>query len=456
MRRVRIGAGMGFYGDSILPALETLRRGQVQYLAMDHLAELTLAILQKDRQRDPTLGYTRDMGEVMGRLLPEAVPRGVRLITNGGGINPPGAAREVLRVARELGLEGLRVAVVTGDGIGDRLEELEAAGVRFADPERGRTLAEVRDRVLFASVYLGAGPIVRALQMGADVVVTGRTTDTAPFAAPLIHEFGWAPDDWDRLAVGIVAGHLLECSGQATGGNFSGRWWEVEGLDRIGYPIAEVDEGGGLVITKAEGTGGLVTVDTVKEQLLYEIHDPAQYLTPDVTVDLSQVRLQPAGPDRVRVSGIRGRPAPPTLKALVGYEAGWAGEGMMGFSWPDALPKARRAAAILQAQMARLGIEAEEVHVAYLGYDSLHGPTAPEPDPDQVNEVFLRMAIRTQRAEDAARFARLFPPLALSGPPFIGGLGGVSRPRQLLGFLTGLVPRDLIEPHVRVELWEVG
>lgn len=456
MRRVRVGAGIGFYGDSILPAVETAKHGRVQYLAMDHLAELTLAILQKDRQKDPSLGYTRDVGETMRRLLPETLPRGIRLVTNAGGIHPHGAAQEVLRVARELGVGRLRVAVVTGDGIGHRLDELEAAGVRFEDRETGRTLAEVRDRVLFASVYLGAWPIVEALRLGADVVVTGRTTDTAPFAAPLIYEFGWASDDWDRLAAGILVGHLLECSGQATGGNFSGHWWEVENLDRIGYPVAEVDEAGGILITKTEGTGGLVTVDTVKEQLLYEIHDPACYLTPDVTVDLSRVRLEQVGPDQVRVSGVRGMPAPATLKALVGYGAGWAGEGMMGFSWPDALPKARRAAAILRAQMARLGIEAEEVHEAYLGYNALHGPMAPEPDPDQLNEVFLRMAIRTRRPEEAARFARLFPPLALSGPPFIGGLGGVGRPRQLLGFLSALIPRELIEPHVQVELLEVG
>lgn len=456
MKRIRIGAGMGFYGDSILPALETVQRGQVQYVAMDHLAELTLAILQKDRQRDPSLGYTRDIGETMRLLLPETLSRGIRLITNAGGINPQGAAQEVLRVARELGVGRVRVAVVTGDGIGHRLDELEAAGVRFEDPETGQTLAGVRDRVLFASVYLGAWPIVEALRRGADVVVTGRTTDTAPFAAPLIHEFGWSSDDWDRLAAGILVGHLLECSGQATGGNFSGRWWEVEGLDGIGYPIAEVDAAGAVIITKAAGTGGLVTVDTVKEQLLYEIHDPSAYLTPDVTLDLSRVRLEQVGADQVRVSGVRGRPAPATLKALVGYAAGWAGEGMLGFSWPDALPKARRAAEILRAQLDRLGIVADEVHEAYLGYDSLHGPVAPEPDPDRLNEVFLRMAIRTQRPEDAARFARLFPPLALSGPPFIGGLGGVSRPRQLLGFLSALIPRELIEPHVRVELLEVG
>ncbi|HEY8532001.1 MAG TPA: acyclic terpene utilization AtuA family protein, partial [Limnochorda sp.] len=226
MKRVRVGAGMGFYGDSILPALETVKHGRVQYLAMDHLAELTLAILQKDRQKDPNLGYTRDIGEIMRLLLPEALPRGVRLITNAGGINPRGAAQEVLRVASDLGLGRVRVAVVTGDGIAHRLDELEAAGIRFEDPETGQDLAAVRDRVLFASVYLGAWPIVEALRQGADVVVTGRTTDTAPFAAPLIDELGWRPDDWDRLAAAMVAGHVLECSGQATGGNFSGRWWE--------------------------------------------------------------------------------------------------------------------------------------------------------------------------------------------------------------------------------------
>lgn len=446
---------MGFYGDSIYPSLDTALRGDVQYLAFDDLAELTMAILEKDRQRNPGGGFTKDIGPLMRELLPVTHPRGIRLVTNSGGINPDGARKEVFRVAQELGITGLKVAIVEGDNIRDRLEDLRTAGEDLRNMDDGRPVDEILSRLLFASVYLGAAPIVEALRQGAEVVITGRTTDTAQFAAPLIYEFGWQPDDWQRMASAILVGHLLECAGQVSGGNFSGDWWNLKDMDRLGYPIAEVSEDGTAILTKPEGTGGRVSVDTVKEQLLYEIHDPAEYLTPDVTLDLTTVDLENIGPDRVRVRHATGRPAPRTLKALLGYRNGFMGEGTMGYAWPDALSKARMAADIVQKQIRRLGIQAEDVHVSYLGYDSLHGPLAREIDEELLNEVYLRVAIRTATREEAAKLGRLFPPLALDGPPFIGGLGGMTPARELLGLWPTLIERSRIEPHVRVNVEEV-
>lgn len=455
MKQVKIGAGQGFYGDTIGPALDLAEYTDVQYLCFDTLAELTLAILQKDRQKNPSLGFTKDITATAKALLPYVHEKGIKLITNAGGLNPEGARQEVIRVAQELGLTGIKVGVATGDDLFDRLDELQQAGVDLSDMDSGRPLEDIRERLLFANAYLGAAPIVEALRQGADVVITGRTTDTAQFLAPAIFELGWAADDWDKLAQGIVLGHLMECSGQVSGGNFSGDWWNVEDLDRIGYPLAEVNEDGSFVITKAPGTGGRVSVDTVREQLLYEIHDPREYITPDAVVDLTTVRLDSDGPDRVKVTGAQGRPAPPTLKAIVGYRNGFLGSGMVGFSWPQALSKARRAAEIIRKQVDRLGIQYEEFQADYLGVNALHGPAAPIPDEDFINEVFLRVTIRTQQRDEAAKLGRLFPPLVLNGPPGVAMMPFAAHTRELIGLWSFLVDRSLIEPHVRVSVEEV-
>ena len=455
MKQVKIGAGQGFYGDIIEPALDLAENTDVQYLAFDTLAELTLAILQKDRQKDPSLGYTKDITRTARTLLPYVHEKGIKLITNAGGLNPEGARREVMRVAKELGITGIKVGVATGDDLFHRLDELERAGVDLSDTDTGRPLEEVRDRLLFASAYLGARPIVEALEQGADVVITGRTTDTAQFLAPAVFELGWRWDDWDKLAQGLVLGHLMECSGQVTGGNFSGDWWNIEDLDRIGYPLAEVSEDGSFVITKAPGTGGRVSVDTVREQLLYEIHDPRRYITPDAIVDLTTVRLEDDGPDRVKVSGAKGSPAPPTLKAIMGYSNGFMGMGMVGFSWPNALSKAKRAADIVRKQADRMGIQYEEFSADFVGVNALHGPAAPILDEDFINEVFLRVTIRTKDRAEAEKIGRLLPPLVLNGPPGVAMMPFAARPRELIGLWSFLVPRELIESQVRVSVEEV-
>ncbi|MFZ5817248.1 MAG: acyclic terpene utilization AtuA family protein [Bacillota bacterium] len=455
MRTVRIGAGQGFYGDSLLPVLETAKHGNVQYISFDTLAELTLAILEKGRKKDPTQGYTKDVVPMMRNLLPIAKEKGIKLITNAGGINPQGAARAVAQVARELGLK-VKIACVTGDDIYDRLDQLAAQGVTFADKESGQTLADIRDRVLFASVYLGANAVADALRTGADVVITGRTTDTAQFLGPVIYEFGWGPEEWNKLAQGIVMGHIMECSGQVSGGNFQVGWEEVPDLHRIGFPIAEVSEDGSFIVTKAEGTGGLVSLRTVKEQFLYEIHDPTNYITPDVICDFTTTRMEEVGPNRVRVWGTQGRPKPPTLKALMGYADGWMGEGYISFSWPKAYSKAKRAAEIVTKRLEMQGVRPKEIHIEYIGINSLWGALAPEPvDEDAINEVRLRVAIRTDNKKDCEVLAREFPPLLLSGPPTASAVAGTPQPRELMGLWSALIPRELVEPGVRITVEEV-
>src|SRR4051795_11404429 len=314
---VRLGGGQGFYGDGHRPVDDLLAAG-ADYLVCEALAELTLAILQKDRQRDESLGYTRDLPLYLQQAMPYVLDGRTRFITNAGGINPVAAGRAVIGAARSLGVSGIKVATVVGDDVRPRASELG-----------------LPDDALFASVYLGAGPIVEALDAGAHVVITGRVADASLFLAPLVHEFGWAWDDWDRLAAGVVVGHLLECSGQVTGGNYSGAWWENPDPLRVAFPIAEVDDTGGAVITKPPGTGGMVTFDTVREQLLYEVHDPARYLNPDVTADFTSLTLTDLGDNRVHVAGTRGAPPPEKYKGLVCTPAGWAGETRFAYPWPD-------------------------------------------------------------------------------------------------------------------------
>lgn len=455
MRSVRIGAGQGFYGDTVTAAVDMAGLGGVHYIAFDALAELTLAILQKDRQRDPGLGFTRDLPVAMRLLLPLCREKGIRLITNAGGLNPISAGAEVAKVARGLGLRGLRVATVTGDDLLDRIDSLRAGGVDLSNAETGAAVESVADRLVFACAYLGAGPIVEALRQGADVVVTGRVADSALFLAPAIFELGWKWDDWDRLASGTVMGHLLECSGQATGGNFGGDWRAVPEPWRLGYPLAEVHENGEFVISKPPGTGGLVTFDTVREQLLYEVHDPARYIAPDVIADFTTVRLQDLGGDRVLVQGASGRMRPERLKGVLGYHEGWVGEGRIGYCWPDALAKARLAEEILRHRFHIAGVRYEEIRVEYQGINSLHGPLSPDPE-GELNEVYLRVAVRTRTQEDAARATREFPYLGLNGPPGIGGYGGITPPRELLGIWPVSIPRGLVEPSIRVAVEEVG
>ncbi len=431
-----LGGGLGFFGDGLGPVAEVLDAG-VDYLVCEALAELTLAILQKDRMRDESLGYTRDLPLYVQAAMPFLLEGRTRVITNAGGINPVAAGRAVHAMAKAAGVSGLKVATVVGDDVRARAAELG-----------------LPDDALFANAYLGARPIVDALEAGAQVVITGRVADASLFLAPLVHEFGWSWDDWDRLAAGVVVGHLLECSGQVTGGNYSGAWWENTDPMRIGFPIAEVDEDGAAVITKPEKTGGFVTFDTVREQLLYEVHDPARYLNPDVVADFTSLTVDDQGGDRVRVSGTRGAPAPETYKGLVCTPAGWANEARMAYSWPDAEAKARAAMTFIRTQAEADGVEVDEWLEEYFGANAYGGPTVDRSTNPEPPEVIGRLAWRCATAEAAGSVGRGVGVLGLSGPPMLSGVGrgGRSKPSQLLAVEPFFVDKSLVDAQVRVEV----
>ncbi len=436
---IRIGGGQGFYGDGHAP-LQDLLASNLDYLVCEALAELTLAILQKDRQRDESLGYTRDLPLYVGAAAPQLIDGSLKFITNAGGINPIGAGRAVLEAFGRFGVTGIKVATVVG-------EDVRPLGTSLSLPED----------TLFANAYLGAQPIVEALRAGAQVVITGRVADASLFLAPLIYEFGWGPEEWDLLAAGIVGGHLLECSGQVTGGNYSGAWWENENPFRVGFPIGEFEPDGSFVITKPADTGGAVTFDTVREQLLYEVHDPSAYLNPDVSVDLTSVRLTDLGGDRVQVDSVKGAAPPETYKALLCQPAGYSCELRATYGWPDAEAKARAAVRFLRHRAEVIGLQATEWCEEYFGVDAFGGSTAQRPPEGyEPPEVIARLAWRCETKEEASRLGREAGLLGLAGPPMIAGAGRArdGRPTQLLSLTALAVPRDQVDAQVRVTVHE--
>jgi hypothetical protein len=449
---MRIANGQGFWGDSIDAPVRLVEEGPLDVLTLDYLAEVTMSILRKQQRRDPSAGYATDFVDLIRRILPTLRARGVRVVANAGGVNPEGCRAALFAVAREHGARGLRIGTVTGDDILDRLDDLLRKGVPFSNLDDGRPLSEIRDRVQSANVYIGSFPIAEALGQGAHIVVSGRSTDPGLVLSPLLAEFGWSATDWDRLAAGTVAGHIVECGAQCTGGNFS-RWWEVEGWDRLGYPILEVDPDGTFVVTKHEGTGGLVTVDTVAEQLVYEMGDPERYLTPDCVVDFTSIRLEQEGRDRVRVTGIRGGPATDSCKVSISYLAGYKATGQLTISGPDAVAKARICADALWGRLARAGCRFEESLTEYVGLDSCHG-RIPASEPS-LHEVVLRVGVRDADREAVDRFGRELAPLVTSGPPGVTGFaGGRPKATEVLGYWPALIPKRFVETHVSVE--EVG
>ncbi len=451
---IRIAGGQGFYGDTPR-SVEGLLADGIDYLCLEALAELTLAILQKDRQKDEALGYTKDLPAYLAAALPTVATGRTKLITNAGGINPAAAARAAVGVARDLGLSGLKVATVLGDDLMPRVDALAADG-GLAHLESGAPFSEFDGPPLFAAAYLGARPIVDALDQGADVVITGRCADAALFLAPLVHEHGWAWDDWDRLAAGTLVGHLLECSGQSAGGNLSRDWWSVPRPWDLPYPIAEVEADGTAVITKPKASGGRVSFDTVRHQLLYEVHDPARYLSPDVVADFTSATFDDEGDDRVRVHGTRGNPATDTYKTLLCNHIGWAGEARLAYSWPEAREKATAAAAIFVERVAQAELAVREWCVEMWGVDGLAGPTVPPTDAEPP-EVVARIAWRCDDPATAGLVGREMVPLTLSAPPAgTTGIGrGAGRPTELLGIWPTLVDKSVVDPHVTVTVEEI-
>ncbi|MEO7143034.1 MAG: acyclic terpene utilization AtuA family protein [Bryobacteraceae bacterium] len=441
---IRIANGQGFWGDWLEAPVRLIEQGPIDYLVLDYLAEVTMSILQKQKQHDPALGYARDFPPLIGRIAKLMKARNVTVIANAGGVNPIACAREVRRLAPDL-----KVAVVLGDDVFSRIGELIDKGHSMANLDTGAPLASIRDRILSANAYIGAFPLVDALSTGAQVVIAGRCTDTALTLAPMIHRFGWKPDAWDLLAAGTIAGHLIECGAQSTGGNCQADWQSIPDLANIGYPIIEAEPDGVFSITKHPGTGGRVNRDTVKEQLLYELGDPANYITPDCIADFTTIKLTGQGPDRVRVSGIRGRPRTPLLKLSISFTDGWKAIGTLVYSAPQAVEKARAADTIVRERLRQLDLRFDDIYTEIFGLNACHGPVAvPAPDPP---EVQLRIGVRGPDRNAVDRFTRELVPLVLSGPPTATGFGDGRPPvREVVAYWPALLPREEIETRVEV------
>ncbi|MGC7841030.1 acyclic terpene utilization AtuA family protein [Pseudomonas sp. L7] len=445
MNTLRIGAGAGYSGDRLEPAVELARDGQLDYLVFECLAERTIALAQQARLADPQAGFDPLLTERMRAVLPyvRGGARRLRIITNMGAANPRGAARQVSAIAAELGLQGLKVAAVDGDDVLDVLRQHPDWAL-----DNGLTVAGLGGRLVSANAYLGVEGIVQALALDADVVITGRVADPSLFLAPQVHHFGWPDDDWSRRGRGTLTGHLLECAGQVSGGYFADPGLkDVADLARLGFPFADIDIEGLATLGKVDGSGGRIDVATCTEQLLYEVHDPRRYLTPDVTADFSGVHLQACGKDQVRVSGGEGMARPQQLKVTVGYRDGWIGEGQISYGGPNAVARARLAGRIVEERLALTGVAVEELRCELMGVDSLHAShfgMGGEPW-----EVRLRVAARCLNREAAQAVANEVETLYTNGPA--GGGGATRQVREVLAVASLYLPRELAQPQVHLE-----
>jgi hypothetical protein len=448
---IRIGNGSAFWGDSQEAPLQLLRGGPLDYLTLDYLAEITMSILQKLRARDPKAGYAHDFVGLMKRAARDLVERGVKVVTNAGGVNPQACAEAVAAALEAAGYgKRIKIGVVTGDDILPRLDELLDRGIDLLNLDTADSLFTSRTHVKSANVYFGAFPIAEALSRGAGIVITGRCNDAALALGPMIHEFGWKADDWDRLSAGTIAGHIIECGAQCTGGNCQAGWESIPDYAGIGYPIIEAEGDGTFVVTKHPGTGGRVNIAAVTEQLLYEIGDPRCYITPDGIADFTTIRLEEQAPDRVRASGIKGRPATEFYKVSISYAAGFKAVGALVYAWPDAYRKAQAADRILRERFARLGLKFDAIHSDFVGVNACHGPMAGEPQAE-IAEVALRIGVRSTDKAAVERFAKELIPIALNGPPAVTGLGaGRPKVEEIVAYWPALIPKEMVAPQVSV------
>ncbi len=451
MKTIRIGSGAGYSGDRIEPAIELAEHGQLDYLVFECLAERTIALAQQSRLVDPSAGYDPLLSERMRRVLPfvgkgaDGTRRRLRIITNMGAANPLGAAGEIRRIAAELGLTGLKVAALTGD---DVLSALLQQPDQILD--NGRSLRSLGDRLISANAYLGAEGIIQALRADADVIVTGRVADPSLFLAPQMFEFGWAEDDWALLGRGTLVGHLLECAGQVSGGYFADPGFkDVPDLDRLGFPLAEIDAAGNAVISKVAGSGGRIDTATCTEQMLYEVHDPAAYLTPDVSADFTHAAFESIARDEVRVQGADGHARPETLKVSVGFLDGWIGEGQMSYGGPGALARGQLAKDIVLKRLALTGVACEDIRAELIGVNALHGSQLGARAEGEPWEVRLRVAARCLDKNDAVRVGNEVETLYTNGP--YGGGGASKSVRQIVAVASLFVPRNQVNLHVHLE-----
>jgi hypothetical protein len=450
---IRIASGQGFWGDRLSAPIDQVRRGTIDYLMLDYLAEVTMSILQKQRMRDPMQGYARDFVPLMGQIFRECAENGIRVIANAGGVNLEACRDAVLEEARKAGLAGkVKVGVVIGDDIMPRLQQLIDAGHSLNNLDTGRPLTDVLDRVQSANAYIGAQPIIEALRRNATVVITGRSTDTALTYAPMAYEFGWRLDDWDKFAIGVAAGHINECGAQASGGNSLVAWDKVPDMADIGYPIIEAYADGSFVVTKHDGTGGLINRAVVTEQILYELGNPIDYITPDVVADFTTMHIDDVGENRVKVHGVKGKAKTDKLKVSISYHAGYKAVGTLVYSWPNAVQKAEMASKILIERLERMGHRFDAVRTEFVGWNSTHAHLA-GPASDDIPEVEMRVAVRSTEKAPVEAFTRELAPLILTGPPSVTGFaGGRPRVQDIVAYWPALIDRAEIEPHLRVEV----
>ncbi|MFN8390613.1 MAG: acyclic terpene utilization AtuA family protein [Bdellovibrionota bacterium] len=447
MKTIRIACGQGFWGDWLEAPVNLVRQGPIDYLILDYLAEVTMSILARHKQKHPSAGYARDFVDLIDRLVPDLLAKNIRVVANAGGVNALSCGEALRKVAEKHGVsDRLRIAVVTGDDLLTDLSQLEQDGEELRNLDTGASFEEIRGSVRSANAYLGAGPIVEALQSGAQIVVTGRVADPALALAPMIHELGWNADDWDKLASGIVAGHVIECGAQCTGGNCSVDWQSIPDLADIGYPIAEMAEDGTFFITKHPGTGGRVSAATVKEQIVYEIGDPKSYLTPDVIADFTSFTLTDAGPDRVRIEGARGRRRPEKLKVSMSYAHGYSASGTLVYTWPDACAKARAGADIVRKRLDAAGVNLA-FRAELVGINSCHGALT-DIDLPEIPEVMLRIAVRSAEQAAVERFTREIAPLVLNGPPSATAYFNKPQVQEVIAYWPTLIERSRVQHHV--------
>jgi hypothetical protein len=446
---LRIGNASGYWGDDPKALYRQVNGGRLDYITMDFLAEVTMSIMQKQRGRDPEAGYARDFLPMLESVLPKLLKDRTRIITNAGGVNPEACAEAIEALGKRLGVKP-RIAVVYGDDILGKLGMLRAKGCRFDNMETGQAFAAVEDRIESANIYFGAAPVVEALKWEPDIIITGRVTDTGITIGAIAHELGWSLTDWDRMAAGVVAGHILECGSQATGGNFTD-WQLVESYDEMGYPICEMHADGSFYITKHPGTGGLVSVDTVREQLFYEMGNAKAYITPDVVADFTTIRLAQDGKDRVKVSGIKGYEPTPLYKVSMAYADGFKVIGDIAISAPDAVAKARKFAELFWG---RVGKDFAATSTELLGYDAFHRSAGHELGEGRANEVLLRLGARDESREKLRAFAKQIPGVILGGPPGVAVIGGVPKIQEIVSYWPALMPKTAARPSVA--LWASG
>lgn len=448
---IRIASGQGFWGDLPNAPINQVKKGPIDYLVMDYLAEVTMSIMQKQKMRNSEWGYARDFVHVVEQVLPEIQNDGIKIISNAGGVNPLACKDQILKIAKEKGYTGLKVAVVDGDNILGQIDDLIKKGHELKNMDNGRPISEVKEQLLSANVYFGCKPIVEALQKGADVIITGRVTDTGLTLAPMIYEFGWEYTDFDKMAVGTIAGHILECGAQSSGGNFTD-WEKIEDFVDIGFPIVEAYPDGNFFVTKHEGTGGLVSEMTVKEQLLYEIGDPAEYITPDVIADFTSISVKEVEKNKVKVSGIKGHPDTPTYKVSASYNDGYKLSSTLVYSWPDALRKAVKGAEILEKRAQALELEFDEFHKEYIGYNGIDEKSVTDEALNtEFDEIQMRISVSGSKKEDLNRFGMEIAPLILTGPSGVTGFAG-GRPKAsgVVAYWPALLDKTAVQPRVTI------